>query len=87
MHKELNLKTREKTMKQKSQKERRVPAWHSGLMIQLVSVAVLVPFPAWHSVLRIWHCHSCGTGHGCSLKSIPDLELPYASSAAEKKIK
>ena len=32
--------------------------WHRGLMIQLVSVALLVPSPARLSGLRNWCCHS-----------------------------
>ena len=43
--------------------------WHSGLMIQLVSVEVLVLSLSWHSGLRMQCCRSCGIG----CKSSPDL--------------
>ena len=37
--------------------------WHSGLMIWLVSVALLVLAPARYNRLRIQCCHSSGVGH------------------------
>ena len=36
--------------------------WHSGLMIWLIPVEVLVQSAAQHSGLRILCCHSCGVG-------------------------
>ena len=45
--------------------------------------------PAQHSQLRIWHCHSSGTGHSGSLDLISGLGGPYASGVdkrEEKKI-
>ena len=37
--------------------------------------------------LRIWHCHSFGLGHNCSLDLIPDQETLYAEGRWKKKIK
>lgn len=39
-----------------------LPLWHNGIG----SVGTRVPSPAWHSGLRILHCHSCGLSPGLS---------------------
>ena len=58
--------------------------WHSGLMIQLVSVKVLVRSPAWLSGLRIQHCCSCGVGCSCPWIRSLACELPNAVGSSEK---
>ena len=40
------------------------PLWSSGMRVRS---------PAWHSVFRIQHCHSCGVGHNCGSDLIPSL--------------
>ena len=47
-------------------------------------MAEWVRSPAWHSGLKIWHCHSCGVGKAAQLQSLV-WELPYASCAEKKK--
>ena len=42
--------------------------------------------PMWRSVLRIWHCHSCGAGHNCSLGSIPGQETSTCRRCSKKQI-
>ena len=44
----------------------------------LGSTGTQVPPPAWHSGLRIWHCHSCGLGHNCGSALISGWGTPYA---------
>ena len=63
------------------------PPWHSGLMIQLISVEVSVLSPAKHSGLRIPSCSSCRVGRSLSSDSIPGPGAPYAAGAAEKEKK
>ena len=46
--------------------------WYLG------SAGAQVRFPARHSGLTIWCCHSCGLGHSCSSEVIPGLGAPYA---------
>ena len=43
-----------------------------------------VQSPAWHSGLRIWHCHSCGVGPAVARIQSLAWELPYATDAAKK---
>ena len=46
--------------------------WVKGLtVVAQVTVEVQVRSLAWCIGLRIWHCHSCGTGRSCSSNSIP----------------
>ena len=54
--------------------------WHSGLMIQLVSVEVLVLSLSWHSGLRMQCCRSCGIG----CKSSSDLISGPGTSICHK---
>ena len=44
--------------------------WH------LRSARMQVQSLAWHSGLRIWHCHSCGVGCNCGSDLIPSLGQP-----------
>ena len=39
---------------------------------------------AWHSGLRIRHCHSCGIGHNCGSDSIPSPGTSICHGAAEE---
>ena len=61
--------------------------WHSGLMIWLVSVEVRVQSLAWHSRLRIQHCHSCGVGRSSSLDSVPGLGTSICYRGGQKRKK
>ena len=61
------------------------PLWHSGLMIQLISVEAPVQSPAWHSELRIQHCCSCGVGCSSGLDLIPDLGTFVSHGCGQKK--
>ena len=47
--------------------------WHSGIMIQLVSVEAPVPSPAQRNGFRIQRCCSCGISCKSSSDSIPGL--------------
>ena len=40
---------------------------------------------AWHSGLRIWHCHGCGLGLNGGLDLIPDPGTPQAAGWPKKK--
>ena len=42
---------------------------------------------AWHSGLRIWHCHNCGVDYNCSSDLIPGPGTPYAMGQLKKKEK
>ena len=45
---------------------------------------------AWHSELRIWHCHSCGLGGDCGSDLIPGpgvLHMPWGGQKLKKKKK
>ena len=53
----------------------------------LRSTGTQVQSPAWHSVLRIRHCHSCGLGYNCSWDLIPGPGTPYAVWRPKKKKK
>ena len=44
-----------------------------------------VPSPAWHSGLRIQHCHSCSLGHDYGSDLILGLGTPYAMGWPKKK--
>ena len=58
--------------------------WHSGLIIWLVSVVLLVRSPAQCKGLRIWHCHSWGiVAAAAQVRSLAQ-ECPHATSVAKK---
>ena len=40
---------------------------------------------AWHSGLRIRHCHSCGVGYNCGSDLIPSPGTTYAMKWQERK--
>ena len=44
----------------------------------LGSTGTQVQSPAWHSGVRIQHCHSNGLGLNCGSDLIPGLGTPYA---------
>ena len=44
-----------------------------------------VGLPAWHNVLRIWHCYSCDVGHNCGLDLIPGPGIPYVLGWPKRK--
>ena len=44
----------------------------------LESTGMQVRSLAWHSGLRIWHCHSCDLGQDCGLGLTPGLGASYA---------
>ena len=49
-----------------------------------VPVEMQVLSQAWHSGLRIRHCHTCGVGCSCGLDSIPDLETSIYHECGHK---
>ena len=58
--------------------------WNQGY---LGSTWTWVHSPAWHSGLRIWHCHSFSLGHSCISDLILGPETPCASGQPKKKKK
>ena len=50
----------------------------------LWSAGMQVRSPAWHSGLRIPHCHRYGLDHNCSSDLIPGLGTPYAMGWPKK---
>ena len=64
--------------------------WCKHLVLSLQQVRLLLRrrFDPWCSLLRIWHCHSCGIGCRCSLDSIPGLgnSICCGCGVAKKKL-
>ena len=58
--------------------------WHSGLIIWLVSVVLLVRSPGQCKGLRIWHCHSWGIGHSCYSDLFPGLGTSICYRCSQK---
>ena len=52
--------------------------------IAQVAVEVRVLFPAQHSGLKIWHCHSCGIGCSCSSDLIPGPGTSICHGSGQK---
>ena len=53
----------------------------------LCSTGTQVPSQAWHSELRIQHCHSCSVGCNCSSDLIPVSSTLYVTGWPKKKKK
>ena len=51
------------------------------------SAGMQVQSPARHSVLRIWHCHSCSLGCNCYSNLTPSPGIPYATEQPKRKKK
>ena len=64
-----------------------VPAVTQRDWQHLGSSGTQVRSPAWHSGLRIQHCHSCDLGPDRGLDLIPGLGTPYAAGQLKKEKK
>ena len=63
--------------KKLERKGKGVPASARGLVASW-RTRMQVRFWAWHSGLRIQHCHSCGLGRNCGSDLMPGPGAPYA---------